>query len=241
MLFRAVPAITPRYWAAITLASVFGANFGDFVSHDLHMGHLSGVPFIVAAFGLISLGAGLTRVRWEGWYWLAIVATRTAATNLADLATHDGKLGTGPVCLVLAIALAMILLIRRKLAPEVPTTGVPRADTGYWLAMLTAGTLGTAVGDGIADGVTLLAATVLTAGALAIALGLRARPVIGLTASYWVAIVTIRSFGTNAGDVIAHAQGLAASTTLTEAALLVLLVAWREREAGIRASPALGS
>ena len=232
MYFRSVPAIDARYWVAITLASIFGANLGDFVSHNLHMGHISGVPFILAAFALIALGAWLVRAPWEGWYWLAIVATRTAATNLADLATHDGKLGTMPVCLVLAVLLAAILLVRRAVSPEAATPGVPRADTGYWLAMLTAGTLGTAMGDGIADEIGLPTATVLTAISVGLALGLRARQLIGVVATYWIAIVAIRTFGTNAGDLIAHTLSLSVSTPLTGIALLIPLVAWRTQTAG---------
>ncbi len=241
MHFRFVPAVTARYWAAITLASIFGANLGDFVSRPLHMGHVRGLPFIAAAFGLIALGSWLSRSRWEGWYWLAIIAARTAATNLADLAAHDSAFGTGPVSFVLAILLAAIVLIRHAVAPEAASAETPRADTGFWLAMLTAGTLGTALGDGIAGSVGLAVATVLTAVAVAIALGLRARSVVGLATGYWLAIVAIRTFGTNAGDWIAHALGLAVATPLTGVAFVILLAAWRERAGRVRAIPVLES
>ena len=241
MKFRTVPIINARYWAAITLASIFGANLGDFVSHNLHMGHIRGVPWIAAAFVLIAIGGVVSRVAWEGWYWLAIVAMRTAATNLADLATHDGALGTVPVCTALAIGLVVILFIRRAIAPEAPTAGVPRADAGYWLAMLTAGTLGTALGDGIADAISLPTATLLTAALVVGALALRSRTLIGLVSGYWLAIVAIRTFGTNAGDMIAHFLSLAVSTPLTGAALFVLLATWRERTAPLREARALES
>ena len=226
MVFRTVPLITARYWVAITLASIFGANLGDFVSHNLHMGHIRGVPYIAAAFVLIAIGGVLSRVDWEGWYWLAIVALRTIATNLADLATHDGALGFLPVCAVLAIVLVAILLVR----PKPATAGVPRADAAYWLAMLTAGTLGTALGDGIADEISLPPATLLTAIVVALALALRARPAIGLLATYWLAIVAIRTFGTNAGDLIAHQWGLAVTTPLTGIVLLAVLTLWRSKQ-----------
>ena len=220
--FQTVPRLDARYWLAITLASIFGANLGDFVSHNLHMGHFRGLPWIAAAFILIAIGGVLGRMRWEGWYWLAIVAMRTAATNLADLATHDGALATVPVCAVLAVALVGILATRRS----IPTPGVPRADALYWLAMLTAGTLGTAAGDGIADAITLPAATILTALLVAGALALRTRPVAPI-ATYWLAIVAIRTFGTNAGDLIAHQWTLAVTTPLTGLVLLALLTLYR--------------
>ncbi len=36
---RNTPAINARYWTAISLASIFGANLGDFASRILHLGH----------------------------------------------------------------------------------------------------------------------------------------------------------------------------------------------------------
>ena len=225
--FQAVPRLDARYWLAITLASIFGANLGDLISHDLHMGHIRGVPWIAAAFILIAIGGVRARTRWEGWYWLAIVAMRTAATNLADLATHDGALAILPVCAVLAIVLVGILGARRATS----TPGVPRAEALYWLAMLTAGTLGTAAGDGIADAITLPAASILTALLVAGALALRTRPIAPIAtyrnATYWLAIVAIRTFGTNAGDLIAHQWTLAVTTPLTGLALLALLTLYR--------------
>jgi uncharacterized membrane-anchored protein len=236
MHLRSVPAINTRYWVAITVASIFGANMGDFVSHNLHMGHIEGVPYIFAAFALIIVAARLSRGEWEGWYWLAIIALRTAATNLADLTIHDHKLGTLPVCAVLLIVMAATLLIRRTIAPDPVKAGVPRTDAGYWLAMLIAGTIGTGLGDGLAGLISLPVAALVSAVAVGLALGLRARPVLGLVAAYWLAIIAIRTFGTNFGDMLAHVLSLTVSTPLTGAAMLILLVVWRERRVALPAT-----
>jgi uncharacterized membrane-anchored protein len=83
-----VPAITRRYWAAILVASMCGANTGDFRSHNLHLGTLAGCcrwPSCSCS------SCGPT----EAYYWLAIIVLRTAATNLADLCTHDLNLRYG--------------------------------------------------------------------------------------------------------------------------------------------------
>ncbi|MDP9097307.1 MAG: hypothetical protein M3N26_12270, partial [Pseudomonadota bacterium] len=82
MTFLHVPTLNARYWAAIALTSVFGANMGDFVSRDLHKGHVAGLPYIFAVFLLILVAARYSRGAWEGWFWLAIITLRTAATNL---------------------------------------------------------------------------------------------------------------------------------------------------------------
>ena len=41
-----LPAIDSRYRVTISLASVSGANLGDFVSHLLHLGHVRGLPVL---------------------------------------------------------------------------------------------------------------------------------------------------------------------------------------------------
>jgi uncharacterized membrane-anchored protein len=90
-----VPAITRRYWAAILVASMCGANTGDFLSHNLHLGHTRGLLPLAALFFLILWAERRARIATEAYYWLAIIVLRTAATNLADLCTHDLNLGYG--------------------------------------------------------------------------------------------------------------------------------------------------
>ncbi len=230
MPFRTVPSIGPRYWTGITLASVFGANMGDFVSHDLHMGHVRGLPALALVFAAVIVGNRMTPRGSEVWYWLAIVTLRTAATNLGDLATHDGALGFGPVSLVLAAVLVAVLSMRRFAAPEFNTQDVPQADGSYWLAMLIAGTLGTALGDGLADVLSLPVATAFTAAAVIFTLGLRRSGNLRGAATYWLAIAAIRTFGTNAGDMLAHASGLPTSTAVSGMLLVSVLALWPGRQ-----------
>src|SRR5947209_3230331 len=99
MRARSLPVIDARYWVAISVASVFGANLGDLASHDLHLGHWRGLPVLAALFALVLLGERRTRAAGQAWYWLAIVLLRTAATNLGDLATHDFHADPPPVML----------------------------------------------------------------------------------------------------------------------------------------------
>ncbi len=78
---------------AILVASMCGANTGDFLSHNLHLGHWRGLAPLAAVFLLIVWAERRARIATEAYYWLAIIVLRTAATNLADLATHDFGLG----------------------------------------------------------------------------------------------------------------------------------------------------
>jgi uncharacterized membrane-anchored protein len=166
-----LPLPGPRYWAAMSAASVFGANMGDFVSHDLHMGHAGGLPGLALLFAAILALERWPRWRSEAFYWLAVVVLRTAATNVADLATHDLKLGSAAVAAVLALLMAGVMLADRQPAP----VGLPAADARYWVALGLAGTLGTVLGDAIADGAGLGFATAATATVLSMALVARSR------------------------------------------------------------------
>ncbi len=109
-----VPAITRRYWAAILVASMCGANTGDFLSHNLHLGHTRGLLPLAALFLLILWAERCARVPTEVYYWLAIIVLRTAATNLADLCTHDLKLGYGATEIGLTLLLIAFLVTDRS-------------------------------------------------------------------------------------------------------------------------------
>ena len=47
---RHLPSLGPRFWAALCLASIFGANMGDYFAHNLGLGHVAGLPFLAVAF-----------------------------------------------------------------------------------------------------------------------------------------------------------------------------------------------
>ena len=170
-----VPSITRRYWAAILVASMCGANTGDFLSHNLHLGHTRGLLPLAALFFLILWAERRARIATEAYYWLAIIVLRTAATNLADLCTHDLNLGYGATEIGLTLFLIAFLVtdrsrdlsksfIAQQDRPMLPTT-----NGNYWLAMLTAGTtLGDLLASRHGFNLGLPLSTTLTASMLAI-------------------------------------------------------------------------
>lgn len=225
-----VPSAGPRFWTAISIASVFGANLGDFVSHHLHMGHFRGLPFEALVFAAILLGKRLSKPPGEIWYWLGIVTLRTAATNLADLATHDLRLAYAPVCGGLAVLLLLALLVGDGEVGSFGVQGgaVPPTSARYWLAMLLAGTLGTAAGDGVADalGLGVTNASLLLAAGLAGLFALRSRPGFATGGLYWLTILAVRTTGTTVGDLCAHHLGLVWSTACTGLLFFTVLAVW---------------
>ena len=234
-----VPPLGLRYWVIISLASVFGANMGDFVSHTLGLGHASGLPLLAVVFATILLAERRARIGSEAYYWLAIVTVRTAATNLADLGTHDLRLGYPWVIAGLALLLAVAVTFGRPLVASVAGRrsvargSVPETDGPYWMAMLTAGTLGTALGDYAAGALGLGASSIGFVALLALVLAVGHRAAATTTLAYWLTIVVIRTAGTNVGDFLAGRDGLSlglrVSTVCTGLLLLGTALVWNQR------------
>jgi uncharacterized membrane-anchored protein len=214
-----LPRINVRYWAAITLASIAGANMGDLFAHQFGLGHVNGLPILAAALALILWRQA--RAPAEAWYWAAILVLRTAATNLGDLATHDLHLGAGAATAALAVPMAGLAwhAARGRTVYEIPA-----GDTIYWVTMLLAGTLGTVAGDGCADVAGLLPSSALWlaiwAAGLAFVLS-RPRGVL----AYWTVVAVVRTLGTNLGDLFAFRRGLHLGLPLSTALTLSALVA----------------
>jgi uncharacterized membrane-anchored protein len=235
-----VPQLGARYWIALCLASVFGANMGDFFAHDIGLGHVAGLPFLAAGLVAVFVVERFDRAVHEIHYWLAIVIVRTAATNLADFFSVDLRLPKPWVMAGLAALLALSVAAAWQFvwhkAPDKDDAqdNLLRADYGYWLAMLIAGTTGTVMGDFFSHDLHLgnAVASVVLSALLApfFVAGAWRRWSLPL---YWSTIVMIRAAGTTVGDLIAarHALGLPLSTAVTGVVFVGFLLLWRNAKA----------
>jgi uncharacterized membrane-anchored protein len=234
MNFKIVPTTGPRYWVSITIASICGANMGDFIPDVLKLGDLSGLLMLAMMFAIIVLGNRWSKHGHEALYWLAILVIRAAATNLADLAIGGLHLNYITVASYLAALLVAILTLRRMSPSESVTGDFPRVNGRYWVAMLTAGTLGTVLGDGIGHvirpitiGVPIFAMIATGAVALIFVQRTRLDRASAGAATYWAAIVAIRTCGTNFGDIAAFLLSLPVSMLLSALLLAGTLIVWR--------------
>src|SRR5260221_1698007 len=87
-----LPTLGARYWAALCLASIFGANMGDLFAHNLGLGHVAGLPYLALALAIVLVSERFDRSIHQMYYWTTIIIVRTAATNFADFAQTDMKL-----------------------------------------------------------------------------------------------------------------------------------------------------
>lgn len=244
MQLRNVPLITGRYWAAILAASMCGANTGDFLARILHLGHSRGLLPLALLFALVVWAESRSKAATLAYYWLAIIVVRTAATNLADLGAHDLKLPYEVFEAGLLALLIVILLLDRARGPAAVSGGslfnwgrqvLPSTNALYWAAMLTAGTLGTALGDYVADvvGLGLGYGSIVLAAVYAVVL-IVSETVGGMTKPwYWASIVAARTAGTTMGDFLASRRGLdlglPLSTAITACLLAGIVIFWREK------------
>jgi uncharacterized membrane-anchored protein len=229
-----LPTLGARYWTALCLASIFGANMGDLFARNLGLGHVAGLPFLAVALAIVIVAERLDRIQHEIYYWIAIIIVRTAATNFADFAAGDLKLPrvwimAGLTALLFAALWLTGQFAWRRLATK--TDNVLRADFGYWVCMFIAGTLGTVIGDFCSHNLKLDdagAAMALLPVVVALLLvgwrgPLRALPF------YWLTVVSIRAAGTAVGDLVSgrNMLGLPLSTALTGILFVLLLVLWK--------------
>src|ERR1700730_6499213 len=109
MQYGHVPALGLRYWVALCVASIFGANSGDFFAHNVGLGHVAGLPFLAIALAAVLLVERIDHSIHQAYYWTAIVIVRTAATNFADFFSVDLRLAKIWVMLALTVLLALAL------------------------------------------------------------------------------------------------------------------------------------
>ena len=232
-----IPHVNGRYWLAILLASVFGTNLGDLYAHESGLGIGLGLLLLAVLAALAFLGERRDQRSHEAWYWLVIIIIRTGATNIADWLAF--RLRVPPVALGLGLILLLVALAWRtsRVARTGPDTDrvLPATDAVYWAAMLTAGVLGTVLGDDASHGIGEGPASICLGLLLGLVL-LVTRGEVRSIFTYWGIVAVARTAGTAIGDWLAGNRiiniGLPLSTLLTGVAFVAVLLLWRSRPKG---------
>jgi uncharacterized membrane-anchored protein len=242
---RNLPTIDPGYWSAIVAASMCGTNTGDLAAGPLGLGHVRGILPLGAIFLAIVWAEKIFNLTTVAFYWLAIIVLRTMATNIADLATHDLKLSYPLFVLLLLAFMGLMLWADRFRFDEAETTAnstgrLPVTDWSYWVVMLAAGVLGTALGDWLADDfVGVYWASIIGLPFFVTAVWAAYR--FGLSKPwYWIAIATCRTWGTDLGDMLvamfrsatSRPVALWLSTIITAVLLTGVIYFWTNRNPG---------
>jgi uncharacterized membrane-anchored protein len=242
-----VPAVTLGFWVIKILATTLGETGGDTVTMtilhaDTHKnwGYLFGVALFGATLVALVVAQILAKRFHPILYWATIVASTTFGTTLADFADRSLGIGyTGGSVLLLCCLLATLgLWYWSEGTVSVNTVSTPKVEAFYWTTITFSQTLGTALGDWLADTGGLGyegGALVFTAGLVVVA-ALYYWTTVSRVTLFWVAFILTRPLGATVGDFldkpISHG-GLNLSRPLASAVIaaiiLVLLVTLPQR------------
>jgi uncharacterized membrane-anchored protein len=234
-----VPEVTLGFWIVKILATTLGETGGDSVTmtwlradvNPHNGGYLIGTGIFIAVFVATVIAQILVK-KFNPWiYWLAIVASTTVGTAMADFFDRSLGIGyTGGSSILLACVLCALAIWYFTLGSiNVQTVATPKVEIFYWVTITFSQTLGTALGDWMADSTGLGydgGALVFCAG-LAVLAALYYWSRISRVFLFWAAFILTRPLGATVGDFLdkptSHG-GLAFSRPLASGVILALIV-----------------
>ena len=201
-----VPEVTLGFWFVKILATTLGETGGDAVSMTLNLGYAISSIIFIGIF-IAAVAAQISAKTFHpSLYWLVIVATTTAGTTMADFADRSLGIGYPGGALILFVLLMAALGIWYRSTGSISVSSVvtPKVEGFYSVAILLSQTLGTALGDWMADTNGLGydgGALVCGAGLAAIALAYFYTNV-SHTTLFWSAFILTRPLGATLGDLL---------------------------------------
>src|ERR1700741_119236 len=236
-----VPAVTLGFWIIKILATTLGETGGDTItmtwlgettSNATGYGYLLGTALVLVPFVALVIAQIIAKRFHPFLYWLTIVASTMLGTTLADFADRSLGIGyTGGSALLLFCVLATLFIwYRSEGTVSVDTVNTPRVETFYWTTITFSQTLGTALGDWMADdsGVGYLGAAGMFIGALAVVAAGYYWTRISRVALFWAAFILTRPLGATVGDFLdkpLDQGGLNFSRPVASAIIAVVIVA----------------
>jgi uncharacterized membrane-anchored protein/protein-S-isoprenylcysteine O-methyltransferase Ste14 len=226
-----VPEVTLGFWVVKILATTLGETGGDSVTMTLDWGYLTGTLIFAAVLvGLVI--AQIVSRKFHPWlYWTTIVASTTFGTTMADFADRSLGIGYAGGSLLLLSCLMVVLALwyRSQGTISVNTVGTPQAEAFYWAAITFSQTLGTALGDWIADsgGLGYLGGALVFAIGLAVLAALYYWTDVSRVLLFWAAFILTRPLGATVGDLLdkpLEHGGLALSRPIASAVIAAIMV-----------------
>ena len=227
-----VPAVTLGFWIIKILATTLGETGGDTVTMTLNWGYVAGVAlFGVALLALVVLQILATRFH-AALYWATIVASTTFGTTLADFADRSLGIGYpgGSLLLLSCLMIALGLWRWSEGTVAVSTVSTPKVEAFYWVTITLSQTLGTALGDWLADtrGFGYERGALIFLAALGAVVALYRWTGVSRVALFWIAFILTRPLGATVGDFIDKPVadgGLALSRPLASLVIAGVMVA----------------
>jgi uncharacterized membrane-anchored protein len=237
---KKLPQITLVFWIMKIAATTLGETGGDLLAQTMKVGYAASSAILIGVF-LVSV---VTQLRARGFhpvlYWSVILSTSTAGTTMSDFMNRSAGLGYARGALVLVTALSAVFVVWKLsgYSFDVVRISTFRAEMLYWTAILISNTLGTSLGDFLADdgGLGFAGGALLISGllaAIALARYHRRAPVPLL---FWAAFVLTRPLGATAGDFLSKPTALGGlgygtvGASIVLATILVALLVYQMRQ-----------
>lgn len=245
MTTKKLPEITLTFWIMKIAATTLGETGGDLLAQTMNVGYLVSSLILIGAF-LISLVIQLrARAFHPALYWTVILSTSTAGTTISDFMNRTAGLGYAKGALVLITGLSAVFAVWKLSGHSFDVVRISTfgGELLYWTAILFSNTLGTSLGDFLADdsGLGYSGGALLIGGVLLLTLVAKYATAIPNTLLFWLAFVLTRPLGATVGDFFSKPTakgGLGYGTigsSLVLAAVLAALIArtvWQQRGRG---------
>jgi uncharacterized membrane-anchored protein len=201
-----VPAVTLGFWIIKILATTLGETGGDTVTMTMNLGYLTGTfIFLAALLMLVVLQIRAKQFR-PLLYWATIIASTTAGTTMADLADRSLGIGYagGSTLLFVCVLGVLGLWYRSQGSVSVSTINTPKVEAFYWATITFSQTLGTALGDWMADdtGLGYIGAALVFGAALALVAAAYFWTKLSHVTLFWMAFILTRPLGATVGDYL---------------------------------------
>jgi len=224
---KKIAQITAIFWVMKICATTLGETGGDWLAQTLKVGYsISSIIFF--SIFLISLVFQLSAKKFHPFlYWAVILTTSTAGTTISDYMDRTLGLGyaTGSAILVSILIVIFAIWYKTEKTLNINHIETRRAETFYWIAILFSNTLGTALGDFIADSSGLGyigGASIIGISLLLLLLGYYFTQ-IPRVILFWLAFVLTRPFGATFGDLLTKSHEKGGMNLGTSGSSLVLL------------------
>lgn len=222
-----LPQITAFFWIMKICATTLGETAGDLLSMTLNVGYAISSLLLIGIF-LVTL---ITQLQSKSHnpllYWTVILSTSTAGTTMSDYMDRTLGLGYAKGSLILVSILLIILAFWKFTVGSLSVTNIKtlRVELLYWTAILFSNTLGTALGDFLADssGLGFAGGALLIAFLIALVLAAYYFTQISPVLLFWIAFVLTRPLGATMGDFLTKTHEKGGLGYGTEGSSIVLL------------------
>ena len=228
---RKIPEVTLVFWIIKIAATTLGETGGDSVTMTLNWGYLTGTALFLSLLTVLVIAQILAKKFHPSLYWATIVASTTFGTAMADFADRSLGIGYtgGTTLLFVCLGAVLGLWYWSEGTISVNTVTTPKVEAFYWIAITLSQTLGTALGDWMADtgGLGYKGGALVFAVGLAVIGGLYLWTNVSRVLLFWSAFILTRPLGATAGDFldkpVSHG-GLAFSRPLASAVIAVFII-----------------